>query len=239
MTILEEAPTAMEETVDLPDPATQPLIHPLDLPAARAEFRTGWLIASATSLPVAALAAGIAAYLGRGVLGPIAAFLTLIVLGALASRWFMNRAWDYIPRKRQDRDRSLPRSWDLGGAAILALVLGIALLLFVFRFDDADVPLDVRSFTFGAAGVAAVLVVLDAVTGLIRPAGRNRALVSLPGVAVVGVAAVLAWTTWFDGDADSSLLLWGAGMMAVAGVLAGAQRLRERRRTVPGEAQRP
>jgi hypothetical protein len=229
----------MEETVDLPDPATQPLIHPLDLPAARAEFRTGWLIASATSLPVAALVAGIAAYLGRGVFGPIAAFLSLLILGALASRWFMNRAWDYIPRKRQDRDRPLPRSWDLGAAAILALVLGVALLLFVFRFDDADVPLDVRSFTFGSAGVAAVLVVLDAVSGLVRPAGRNRALVSLPGVAVVVVAAILAWTRWFDGDADSSLLLWGAVMMAVAGVLAGAQRLWERRRAAPGGAQRP
>ena len=40
MTIV-EAPTVMEELVDLPDPATQPLVHPLDLPEARTEFRAG------------------------------------------------------------------------------------------------------------------------------------------------------------------------------------------------------
>ena len=230
MTILEEAPNAMEEIVDLPDPETQPLVHPLDLPQARTDFRTGWLVASATGLPVAALVAGIVAYLSRGVVGPIAAFLALTVFGTLASRWFTNRAWDYIPRKRQDRARPLPRAWDLGAAAILALVLGAALLLIVFRLDDADVPLDVRSFTFGMCVVAAVLVLLDAVIGLLRPAGRNRALASLPGVAVVAVATVLAWTTWFDGDADGVLLFWGAVSMAAAGVLAGAGRLWERRR---------
>jgi hypothetical protein len=221
----------MEELVDLPDPQTQPLVHPLDLPEARTDFRNGWLVGSATSLPVAALVAGIIAYLTRNAIAPIVAFLALTVLGALASRWFTNRAWDYIPRKRQDRDRPLPRSWDLGAAAILALALGAALLLIVFRLDDADVPLDVRSFTFGMCVVAALLVVADTVFGLLRPAGRRRALASLPGVAVVAVATVLAWTAWFDGDANSSLLFWGAVSMAAAGVLAGAGRLWERRRT--------
>ncbi len=230
MTTLEEAPTVMEELVDLPDPETQPLVHPLDLPEARSQFRIGWLIGSATGLPVSALVAGIVAYLSRGVAGPIIAFLALTVLGALASRWFTNRAWDFIPRKRQDRDRPLPRSWELGSAAILALALGVALLLIVFRLDDADVPLDVRSFTFGMCGVAALLVLADAVFGLVRPAGRRRALAALPGVAVVAVATVLAWTAWFDGDANGSLVFWGALSMAVAGILAGAGKLWERRR---------
>jgi len=230
VTTLEEAPTVMEELVDLPDPETQPLVHPLDLPEARIQFRNGWLVGSATSLPVAALVAGIIAYLTRGVVAPVVAFLALTVLGTLASRWAISRAWDYIPRKRQDRARPLPRSWDVGGGAILALTLGVALLLIVFRLDDADVPLDVRSFTFGGCAVAALLVVADAVLGLLRPAGRRRALASLPGVAVVAVATGLAWTAWFDGDVNSSLLFWGAGSMAVAGVLAGADRFRQHRR---------
>jgi hypothetical protein len=225
-----EAPTVMEELVDLPDPETQPLVHPLDLPEARTEFRIGRLIASATSLPVAALVAGIIAYLGGGVIGPIVAFLALTVFGTLAGRWFTARAWDFIPRKRQDRERALPPSWELGAAAILALALGAALLLIVFRLDDADVPVDVRSFTFGMCAVAALLVVADAVFGLLRPAGRRRALASLPGVAVVAAATVLAWVVWFDGDVNGSLLLWGAVSMAAAGVLAGAVKLRERRR---------
>jgi hypothetical protein len=231
MTTGKEAPTTMEELVDLPDPDTQPLVHPLDLPEARTEFRNGWLVGAATSLPVAALIAGIVAYLGRGVLAPIIVFLTLTVFGALASRWCINRAWDHIPRKRQDRERPLPRSWDLGAAAILALALGTALLLLVFRLDDADVPIDVRSYTFGMCAVAALLVLADAVFGLLRPAGRRRALAGLPGVAVVAVATVLAWIAWFDGDANGSLLFWGAISMAAAGVLVGAARLWERRRT--------
>ena len=230
MTIV-EAPTVMEELVDLPDPATQPLVHPLDLPEARTEFRAGWLIGSATSLPVAALVAGIIAYLGDGVVGPILAFLALTVFGTLASRWFTARAWDYIPRRRQDRERALPRSWELGAAAILAVALGVALLLIVFRLDDPDVPVDVRSFTFGMCAVAALLVVADAILGLLRPAGRRRALAGLPGVVVVAAATVLAWLAWFDGDANGSLLLWGALAMAAAGVLVGAAKLWERRRT--------
>jgi hypothetical protein len=220
----------MEELVDLPDPGTQPLVHPLDLPGARTEFRNGWLVGAATSLPVAALVAGIIAYLTRGVVAPIAAFLTLTVFGTLASRYATNRAWDHIPRSRQDRQRPLPRSWDVAAGAILALALGAALLLIVYRLDDADVPLDVRSVTFGGCAVAALLVLADALLGLLRPGGRRRALASLPGVAVVVVATALAWTAWFDGDADSSLVFWGAAAMAAAGVLAGAGRLRERRR---------
>jgi hypothetical protein len=231
VTILKEAPTVMEELVDLPDPETQPLVHPLDLPEAGREFRIGLLIGSATSLPVAALFAGIVAYLSRGVVGPIVAFLALTVFGLLASRWFTNRAWDHIPRKRQDRDRPLPRSWDVAGAAILALVLGVALLLIVFRLDDADVPVDVRSFTFGMCLVAALLVGADTVIGLLRPTGRRRALAGLPGAAVVAVATVLAWVAWFDGDVNGPLLFWGAVSMGAAGVLVGAGKLWERRRT--------
>jgi hypothetical protein len=235
VTIREE--TTMEEIVDLPDPETQPLVHPLDLPEARSEFRNGWLIGAATSLPVAALVAGIIAYLSRGVVGPILAFLALAVLGALASRHCINRAWDYIPRKRQDRERPLPPGWELGAVAILALALGVALLLVVYRLDDPDVPLDVRSYTFGMYAVAALLVLADAVFGMLRPARRRRAVASLPGVAVVVAAAVLAWPAWFDGNADSVLLFWGALSMAAAGALVVAHRFWALRRagaiTVP------
>jgi hypothetical protein len=100
----------MDEIVALPDPETQPLVHPLDLPEARALFRNGWLVGAVTSLPVAALIAGIVAYAGRNAIGPILVFLALVGFGTLARRWYTDRAWDYIPRKRQDRDRPLPRS---------------------------------------------------------------------------------------------------------------------------------
>lgn len=226
------APDEIREEVDLPDPQVQPLVHPLDLPAARGPFRTGWLIGACTSLPVAALVAAIIGYAAGSVVGPIAAFLALVVFGTLASRWFTARAWDHIPRKRQDRGRPLPRLWEVGSAAVLALVLGVALLLVVFRLDDGDVPIPVRSFTFGMCVVAALLVVADAVLGLLRPGTRGRALAGLPGMLVVAVATTLAWAIWFDGDADTEMLFWGAVTMAGAAVLVGAGRLWDRRRSV-------
>jgi hypothetical protein len=224
------APEDIREEVELPDPEVQRLVHPLDLPRARGQFRTAWLIGALTSVPVAALVAAIVAYATRSPGPPIIVFLALAVLGAVASRWHRERSWDYIPRKRQDRDRPLPRLWDIASAGVLALVFGVALLLIVFRLDDGDVSAEVLSFTFGMGAVAALLVVGDTVIGLIRPAGRRRALAGLPGAVVVVAATVLAWTMWFDGDTDATLLFWGAVSMAAAGVLAGAGRLWERRR---------
>ncbi len=167
------------------------------------------------------------AYAGGNAVGPIAVFLALVVFGALARRWFTDRAWDYIPRKRQDRERPLPGAWEVGAGAILALVLGAALLLIVFRLDRDDVPVAVRSYTFGMVAVAAALVLADAVRGLVQ----RRAVAGLPGVAVVVAATVLAYVRWFDGDADGGLLVWGAVTMAGAAVLVGAARLWDRRRT--------
>jgi hypothetical protein len=226
----------MEEMVTLPDPEVQPMVHPLDLPEARKLFRQGWLVGACTSLPVATLIAAIVAYAGRNAVGPIAVFLALVVFGTLAARWFTDRAWDYVPRKRQDRDRPLPRRWDIASSGILALVFGAALLLVVFRLDRDDVPVDVRGFTFGMCAVAALLVILDAIVGLARPSGRRRALAALPGVLVVAVATILAYTMWFDGDAGSPELFWGALTMAGAAVLVGAARLWDRRRTAAAVA---
>jgi hypothetical protein len=221
----------IREEVELPDPEVQPLVHPLDLPESCTLFRNGRLVAAFTSLPVAALVAAIVGYVGRNAVGPIAVFLALVVFGALAGRWFTDRAWDYIPRKRQDRDRPLPRLWDIVSGGVLALVLGVALLLIVFRLGRDDVPVDVRSYTFGMCAVAALLVVADAVIGLIRPTGRRRAVASLPGVAVVAVATILAYAQWFDGNVAAPEVLWGALTMAAVAVVVGAGRLWDRRRT--------
>ena len=44
----------INELVELPDPAVQPLVHPLDLPRGRRLFRSSWLVGVLTSPPVAA-----------------------------------------------------------------------------------------------------------------------------------------------------------------------------------------
>ena len=218
----------IREEVAMPDPAVQPLVHPLDVPEARALYRNARLVAAFTGLPVAALVAAIVAYASRHVIPPIVVFLALSVFGAMTGRWFTDRAWDYIPRKRQDRERPPPRSWELASAVVPAVVLGGALLLIVFRLDDADVPVGVRSYTFGMCAVAALLVVGDVAAGLVRAAARRRALAGLPGMLVVVAATVLAWTRWFAGDADGVLLFWGAVTMAGVAALVGAAKLWKR-----------
>jgi hypothetical protein len=78
--------------------------------------------------------------------------------------------------------------------------------------------------------VAAALVLADVLVSLARPTARRRGLAGLPGAAVVVLATVLAWTAWFDGDADTVLLFWGAVTMTAAAVLVGATQLWDRRR---------
>ncbi|GLY94420.1 hypothetical protein [Actinoplanes sp. NBRC 103695] len=104
----------IRDEVALPDPAVQSLVHPLDLPEARSLYRKARLVAAFTGLPVAALVAAIVAYAVRHVIPPLVVFLALSVFGALAVRWSTVRAWDYIPRKRQDRERPPPRAALLG-----------------------------------------------------------------------------------------------------------------------------
>jgi hypothetical protein len=48
---------------------------------------------------------------------------------------------------------------------------------------------------------------------------------------VVAAATILAYGLWFDGDAGSPELFWGAVSMAGAAVVVGAGRLWSRRRT--------
>jgi hypothetical protein len=115
----------INELVDLPDPATHPLVHPLDLRQARRPFRSSWLIGALTSPPVAALAAVVIWFASHNYLVPLIAGAAILGFGQLASRVYQDQAWAFIPRKRQDRQRPLPALWELGAG----LALGIGTVL--------------------------------------------------------------------------------------------------------------
>jgi hypothetical protein len=220
----------INELVDLPDPATRPLVHPLDLPQARRPFRTSWLIGALTSPPVAALVAVIIWFASRNYLVPLIAGAAIVGFGQLASRVYLDQAWAFIPRRRQDRERPLPALWELGAGLALAAVLAVALVLVAFRLDQPDVSVEVREFTFGMSTVAALLVLADVARRLLRYRGqeRGRALDPLPGaVAVVGSLAV-AYGVLFGSAGPSSLstVLWGVVAMLVAGAAVGIWKLR-------------
>ena len=222
------------ELVDLPDPAVQPLVHPLDLPQARRPFRVSWLIATLTSPPVGLCAAAVLWFAIRNYIGPLTAAAAIIGFGQLASRYHRDQAWAFIPRKRQDRRRPLPATWELMSGLVFAAVLAMALLLLAFRLNRPDVAVGVREFTFGAGAATGLLVVADFIGMLLRHRSRERrrALFMLPAViAVVAVVAVSYGVLLRAAGAYSSTTVWwGAATMLVAGTGVGIWKYTQHRR---------
>ena len=222
------------EIVDLPDPAVQPLVHPLDLPEARGLFRKSWLVASLTSPPVGLCVAGIIWFASQNFVVPLIAGAVIIGFGMLASRFFRNEAWAFIPRKRQDRQRLLPVTWELGASLAFTAVLAVTLLLVTLRLDQPDVPVEIREFTFGMSAAAGLMTLADVVGKLLRYRGteRRRALFMVPGaVAVIG-SIVVAYGVWFGsaGPGAWATVLWGVLVMFLAGIGVGIGKYLEHRR---------
>ncbi|MFI5494160.1 hypothetical protein [Actinoplanes sp. NPDC051859] len=204
--------TGVTELVDLPDPQVQPLVHPLDVPAARRAFRTHYLIRTCTSPTVAVLAAGALEFVTRAYVGPVIAAAAIIVFGALAARHHEEAAWAFIPRKRQDRGRPVPVWWQLAAGGLVSALLMAAVLLVAFRLAESDVPADVRAYTFGMVVGTAVLVLIDLVR---RPQ-------ILPGALAVVGGTVATGFVLFDrvAEATSALVAAGLGTMLVLGGVA-------------------
>ncbi|MGJ7905764.1 hypothetical protein ACOQFL_04705 [Actinopolyspora sp. H202] len=224
----------LTELVDLPDADVQPLVHPLDLLEARRPFRRAQLITALTNPPMAVCLAALVWFATYSFLPPLLMAAAIIAFGALASHLDRERAWDFIPRKRQDRNRALPLSWDVGAAVVLAAVLAVVLVLVAVRLGQPDVPTEVRRFTFGMAAGTALIMVGDAVTRLLRKRGRS-ALLGLPSLfAVVGSLAAAAFHTLSDipHSTTSPTVFLGLITMLGIGVLVGGWKYREHHQRV-------
>ena len=187
--------SSVTEIVDLPDPAVQPLVHPLDLPEARGHFRRSWLIDSATGPGVAACLAAVVWFASNSYVVPLIAGFAVLVFGRLAAGFSEREAWAFIPRKRQDRARTLPWTWRLGSGLTLAVLLAAAIVLTAFRLERTDISDPVRTVTFGMGAAVAVLVLGDQIIRLIRR--RPEALGMLPGTVAVLGAVFAAYTILF------------------------------------------
>lgn len=188
--------SGVNEIVDLPDPAVQPLVHPLDLPEARKHFRRSWLIDSATGPGVAACLAALVWFASQSYVVPLIAGLAVLVLGRLATGFSEREAWAFIPRKRHDRARVLPWTWRLGSGLTVAVLLAAAIILTAFRLERPDIAEPVRTVTFAIGAVFAVLVLGDQIIRLIRR--RPEALGMLPGTVALLGAVFAAYTILFD-----------------------------------------
>lgn len=224
------------ELVDLPDPAAQPLVHPLDLPDARRPFAVSWLIGTLSS-PAGALCIAAVIWFGsQSYIVPLIAGAAILGLGTVASHVFRDQAWAFIPRKRQDRQRPLPLTWELGSALLLAALLALAVLLVVFRLGRPDVAADVREFTFGMAAAVGLLVAADLLRRLWshRGAELRRALFTAPAVVAVIGSTAIAYGVLFgsSGPRSSATVLWGAAAMLAAGAGVGVWKYIEGRASV-------
>jgi len=161
----------MQETVPLPDPDVQPLVHPDDVPPARELWHRAWLFSLAGSGCALFLLGAVAWALTGSWLPPTA---TVLSVGAVA--WFSQRrlseaAWDHIPQRRQDRARPetarrLVASHLLDAGALAAGAVALAVWA-----DRAGQHPGLRTW-FLWAGAALVLLVAARALLLIRKAGR-------------------------------------------------------------------
>lgn len=226
--------SAVEEIVDLPDPAVQPLVHPLDLPPARRQFRNSWLIATLTSPPFGLCVAVIVWFASQNYVAPLLAGAAIIGFGYVAGQYACQRAWDFIPRKRQDRQRPPPLTWEIGAELGFAAVLAAALVLIAVRLGRPDVGADVRAFTVGMAAAVAVLIAVEFIGKVVRyrgPEGR-RAWLSLPGVLAVLASVTVSYRILVSRSdvGTSAMLWWGAiTMLVVAAGIGSWKRLQARR----------
>lgn len=224
--------TPMTELVDLPDPSERPLVHPLDLREAGRLYRIAWLVGALTNCSVGLCLATIIWYFGRDYVGAIICFVAVCGPGPFVSRGWEQRAWEFIPRRRQDRQRPLPILLELGSALILAAMLAAALVLIALRLSQRDITPLVRDFIFGM-GVAASLIALAVlVVRLARRAWWRRALTTVPTLlALVGCTAA-ANAILFAGAGPTSVTvaLQGVAAMVLIGACWAVWTLTDRRR---------
>lgn len=212
----------MQETVPLPDPAVQPLVHPDDVPQARDLWRRAWLFSLAGS--------GCALFLLGSVLWAatgtwLAPTLAVLTTGAVA--WFSQHrlaqaAWDHIPQRRQDRDRpEAPRRRAMSHL-VDALALACGAMTLVLWAAQARQPRGVQDYLVGA-GTALVVLVAGSTVRLVRTRhGRHQAWVPSLLVLVVAALSLLAAAAWLTrgGTPDAVALLSGAlTPLVVAGAL--------------------
>lgn len=150
----------ISETVDLPDAATQPLVHPLDLPEARRPFVFAWWLSVLTLPTVFFALAAILWSVSNNYVTPILVPVVVIGGSIFVRRHLESEAWAHIPRKRQDRGRRMPVVWSILKATVSALALLIGLILIILWLVGRDLPAGVTAYMAGmGAGVVVVMLV--------------------------------------------------------------------------------
>lgn len=175
----------MHEAVALPDPAVKRLLHPIDLPEARSLYRRGWWFGRLCSLPVVAAIGAVVWLLSGNLLATVAAPSSTFVIAFIASRWHNARAWDFIPRKRQDADGA--GSWELLAAVLDAVALVVTALALLVATGSRPLSDGVIAFVVGAGAGVAVVQIIELMAAI---AGKQRSIALFEGFIMLAAVAV-------------------------------------------------
>lgn len=183
----------MHEAVALPDPAVKRLLHPTELPEARALYLRAWWFGRLCSAPIIVAIGAVVWTISGNLLAALVAPASTLAIGLVAHRWYVARAWDFIPRRRQDRDGA--GSLRLGATALDAVALLVTAGAVVLAVNTTPVSDGVVAFAVGSGlGVAVVQTVEITLAVLHKRAGRPAAeRVILLGAVIAASALVAAF----------------------------------------------
>lgn len=163
----------MQETVPLPDPAVQPMVHPDDIPPARELWERAWRFSLVGGGCVLFLVGAVAWSLTGTWLPPTAAVLSVGAVAWFSRRRLSEAAWDHIPRRRQDRQRPEPGRRFVVTHLVDAAALGGGAVTLAWWADRTGQGPGLRAW-FLWAGAVLVLVVAARAVVLARTAVRSR-----------------------------------------------------------------
>lgn len=210
----------MHEEVELPDLSEKALLHPTDIAQARSLYVRGWWFGRLKTAPVAVALGAVVWLFSGNLLATILAPATCFAIGFVAGRWYIARAWDFIPRKRQ-RSTDIT-SWKLGAAWIDGVALVIATIALVLAAQANAIPLAVIAYSIGAAIAVGLVQGIELVILATRTTTRREAppkVVMMGAVAASCLAAALMGigTDWYQHLVWVALL--GAGIVLLAQAL--------------------
>ncbi|TVU64641.1 hypothetical protein FQP90_06085 [Paenarthrobacter nitroguajacolicus] len=204
---------SIEEKVHLPDPQTQFLVHPLDLPGARKEFLAGWWLGIVATPQVYTALLAFFWAVSNNYVTPVLVPLVMVVIAGWLGAKLTRGAWDYIPRKRHDMDRRMT-AMTIVASLIKSLALFVGLLVFMAWTANQDFVPGFSAYPLGMGAAIVLIMAGELVVKLVR----RRSVVVISDAISLAVVAVAVWIAFGVLPAGRELapvdLLPGAAILA-------------------------